>query len=90
VKDTEKCGVLVTDINKDGQPEYLFVSSGYALTGALLYKNGDAWIVRDTGMTPTPGADTKEAVWQAFVAGDTELVQPEYYDIRIGKNRLHY
>ena len=90
LKDTEKCGVLVTDINKDGQPEYLFVSSGYALTGALLYKNGDAWTVRDTGMTPTPGEDTKEAVWQAFVAGDTELVQPEYYDIRIGKNRLHY
>ena len=88
--DKDQCGMLETDINEDGQPEYLFLSKGYALSGALLYKDGTAWQLRDAGVTAHPGEDTREAVWAAFLSGDTELVQPEYYDIRIGKNRLHY
>ena len=85
-----QCGVLETDIDEDGQPEYLFLSKGYALSGPLLYRDGDSWLIRDTGMTRHPGDDGNEGVWAAFLAGDIELVQPEYYDIRIGKNRLHY
>lgn len=85
--DKDQCGVLETDVDEDGQPEYLFLSKGYALSGPLLYKDGERWLMRDTSH---PGEDTREAVWAAFVAGDIELVQPEYYDIRIGKSRLHY
>lgn len=90
LSDKDQCGVLETDVNEDGQPEYLFLSKGYALSGTLLYKDGTGWVMRDTSMTLHPGEDTREGTWEAFVAGDIELVQPEYYDIRIGKNRLHY
>jgi hypothetical protein len=90
IGDKDECGVFVTDLDEDGQPEYLFLSKGYALSGALMRKDGENWALRDTAMTLHPGEDTKEGVWAAFLAGDIELVQPEYYDIRIGKNRLHY
>lgn len=88
--DEDRCGVFETDVNEDGQPEYLFLSKGYALSGLLMYKDGESWLTRNAGVTSSPGKDSREGMWDAFVGGDIELVQPEYYDIRIGKNRLHY
>lgn len=85
----QPCGVLVSDLNHDGQPEYLFITKGNAMTGTLLHKDKDGWTVRDAGVLSVIAGD-KDAAWAAFLAGDIELVQPEYYDIRIGKNRLHY
>ncbi|MGE0668870.1 MAG: hypothetical protein AB7O49_20125 [Sphingomonadales bacterium] len=85
-----QCGVFVADLNGDGQPEYLFLSRAYALSGLLVYRDGESWSIRDTVVTLHAGSGGKEEVWAAFLAGDIELVQPEYYDIRIGKNRLHY
>ncbi len=88
--DKDQCGVLETDVDEDGQPEYLFLSKGYVLSGPLLYKDGDGWLMRDPGVPMHPGDNSREGLWDAFLAGDIELVQPEYYDIRIGKSRLHY
>jgi hypothetical protein len=89
LSEADECGVLVTDIDRDGQPDYLFMARRYALSGTLLHRDKGGWVLQDAG-TLSRTVDDREAVWKAFLAGDIELVQPEYYDIRIGKNRLHY
>lgn len=103
LQDGQRCGVLVTDLNRDGTPEYVFLSlmrstvvgkqddaaatvpDGPQISGLMVYKSGDNWVTADSSYVAS-----SEALWNAFLAGDIELVEPAYYDIRIGKNRLHY
>ncbi len=88
--ETEPCGVLVADVNKDGQDEYVLLSRGYTFTGQLVHRDGAEWRLREVNMLEGMTEEQRAAMWDAYLAGDIELVQPEYYDIRIGKNRLHY
>ena len=89
LEEEKQCGMLVTDPNKDGQPEYLFLSRHGASGTALAVQNTAGWELKEAPLASYTVLD-QVGMWEAFVAGDIELVQPEYYDIRIGKNRLHY
>jgi hypothetical protein len=103
LQDGQRCGILVTDLNRDGTPEYVFLSmitataigssenasegtpEGPRISGMMVYRSGPGWATADSSFIPV-----SDTLWNAFLAGDIELVEPAYYDIRIGKNRLHY
>jgi hypothetical protein len=105
VKEQQMCGVLQIDMDRDGNPEYLFLfdragregrdrrARPAALTTRLAYRGDEGWSVGAERMPDRRGAApdaTGIDPWDAFVSGDIELVEPEYYDIRIGRNRLHF
>ncbi|MEN3951523.1 hypothetical protein [Iodidimonas sp. SYSU 1G8] len=103
LQDSQRCGILVTDLNRDGTPEFVFLSmmtatvigstqdasesapEGPRISGMMIYRSSDGWATADSSYIPA-----SDTLWNAFLAGDIELVEPAYYDIRIGKNRLHY
>jgi hypothetical protein len=95
------CGLLATDLNRDGMPEYVFITVPKTVSigegasdGADLVEPAVSGMLLYGSGTAWSARDanlsSSEAVWQSFLAGDIELVAPKYYDIRIGGSRLHY
>ncbi|MBI1182538.1 MAG: DUF4153 domain-containing protein [Alphaproteobacteria bacterium] len=82
--DDNACGVLVADPDRDGRSDYVFISRRPGAQLAVGQRDG-----RWHTATLSASGDAAET-WAAFIAGDIELVEPAYYDIRIGKNRLHF
>ena len=84
------CYLAPLDLNGDGQAEYLFVQERREHNEyTLYYLEGDEWQTRATslrwlGDESGDGENREERALSALKAGELELVEPEWKDLRIG------
>ena len=75
------CGVLVLDIDRDDQVEFIFISSTSLGPVSIYDVAEDSWVrLRSTVLR-----HKQSEVWQHFKDGDYALVKPPRYDLRLGE-----
>ncbi|MFN3233116.1 MAG: DUF4153 domain-containing protein [Alphaproteobacteria bacterium] len=86
------CGLLGLDTDSDGALEYFFLNSSQGNNVFALDGEGKGnFVPRRTGpLNRTPSGGGGPTLWDSFVAGDYELVEPRHLDIRIGEEVLSY
>ena len=90
--DDRDCGILLIDIDRDGINEAVFLNSESSNTprAAKWIESAMRW--EDAGYMRASGESRRDKgdLWDAFLSGDYKLVEPAYFDIRIGEETLRY